>query len=136
MELAILAQNMDSLTLAIVENHKIVRERVACILPEQYLKTIHETMHRWEVPLGELTGVLVVTGPGSFTASRVSTTIANAIAFARSLPIRGIENPKRLSLKELLYSMPIQDPAAFALPTYNRPPNITKPRLADVGISP
>ena len=135
MELAIHAQQMGSLALGLVENHEIVKKSEALVLPEAYLKTIDEALRAWEASLDSLIGVVVVTGPGSFTASRVSTTIANTIGFSRGIPVTGVENPQSLSLEELLRSpQTAQIPAPFVLPTYNRPANITTPR-SFVGIN-
>ncbi len=129
MELAILAQNIDSLSLALVVQGNILHQRMVSGSPEQYLKLIDETLHEWGTVLSELSGVFIVTGPGSFTSSRVSTTIANTLAFALSIPVTAVENPDHLSLEELLRSTTIDRVTApFALPSYNRPANITYPK--------
>ncbi len=129
MELAILAQEIDSLTLALVEGQTVLKQNDSSVSPEQYLKTVDEVLRTWKITVYDLAGVIVVTGPGSFTASRVSTTIANTIGFTCGIPVTGIENPSHLSLEELLASLAvIENPLAFALPSYRLPPNITQPR--------
>mgnify|MGYP001609649480 CR=1 FL=1 len=127
MELAILAQNIHTLSLALVEDCQVKKMVEVPVPPEQYLSAIDQTLREWGAELKELSKVVVVTGPGSFTASRVSTTIANTIGFVQGISVAGIENPGNLSLGELLSSGRVnQDSVPFTLPTYSRPPNITQ----------
>lgn len=129
MELAILAQDIGSLSLALLEDQSIHKECNLYGSPEHYLTLIDETLCDWGITLHQLSGVIVVTGPGSFTASRVSTTIANALAFALSIPVHGIENPHSLPLENLVASAFMSAKAVpFVLPSYNRPAHITQPR--------
>ena len=57
--------------------------------PEGYLHALDTKLQEWDIDQSTLSGLIVVTGPGSFTASRVSTTIANSIAFTQSIPVVG-----------------------------------------------
>lgn len=74
----------------------------------------------------ELEGVIAFVGPGSFTGLRIGISVANALAYAKSLPIVG-ENgedwlnkgAKRLSLNE-------ND--KIITPEYGGEANITKPK--------
>ena len=96
-------------------------------MPEKYLHSLDETLKEWGViDKQEFEGVIVVTGPGSFTASRVSTTIANGFAFTRSIPVIGLSNPNHLDLESLLsLNDEVNTGVHFVIPTYNRPPSIT-----------
>lgn len=130
MRLALLAQDIHVLNLALVADHQVKKITECFVAPEQYLKTIDDRMCEWGIGLSELSGVVVVTGPGSFTSCRVITTIANTIGYTQGIPVTGMENPAGLSLEELLGSEAIvQDSGAFALPMYGRPPNITYPKI-------
>lgn len=93
--------------------------------PEGYLQALDQTLKQWKLSVADLTEILVVSGPGSFTASRVSTTLANGLAFARGIPIRGIDNPEYLPLKDLLLRT-VSSQQMNVLPTYDRPPEITQ----------
>ena len=73
----------------------------------------------------DLRAIIVVTGPGSFTASRVSTTLANGLGFAWNVPVVGKENSAHLPLKNLDLSA-LKTPEGYATPTYDRPPEITE----------
>lgn len=126
MHLVISGQDLRELEVGAFDGERLVAHERIQTSPEGYLAAIDRALHQW--CLGDsLTGVIVVTGPGSFTASRVSTTIANAIAFTRSLPIVALQNPKRLALADLLFGVKLQ-PRASVDPSYDRPPNITAPR--------
>ncbi|MBI4256985.1 hypothetical protein HY733_03890 [Candidatus Uhrbacteria bacterium] len=128
MMLLLLAQDIGWLSIGLAQSGKLIQERTSETSPEGYLLNLHQTLEAWSVSLEQIKSILVVTGPGSFTASRVSTTIANAIAFSRNIPIMGVENSSHRSLTELLMSLPEMGSTHVA-PTYDRPPEITKARI-------
>lgn len=124
-----MAQQLDALTIGLIAHKKIVHVESFQVLPEQYLFTIETTLKLWEVKIDDIALIHVVVGPGSFTSCRVVTTIANALAFALSVPVHGMENPDGLPLESLIASTVMSSRAAlFVLPSYNRPANITQPR--------
>lgn len=127
MQLMIAAQDIRLMSLALVEEGRVVSEQSFEVSPEQHLHTIDAFVSSQGVLVSELTGLIVVTGPGSFTASRVSTTIANTMAFAGSVPVVGVANPDRLSLSELAATISTQG-QAYVEPSYDRPAHITQPR--------
>lgn len=122
-----MAQDLSSLTIALVDGKKIEHIQQSKILPEKYVFTIEATLKQWEVKIDQISGVRVVVGPGSFTSCRVVTTIANAFAFARSIPIQSIENPNGLSLESLIDStVAVASEMPFVLPSYSRSANIKR----------
>ncbi|MFH1405581.1 MAG: hypothetical protein ABIH21_05875 [Patescibacteria group bacterium] len=160
MILIIAGQDISELSLALChseeelsddeESHRLVFITTVSTSPEGYLATINSKLNEWEVSLDDLEGIVIVTGPGSFTASRVSTTIANGLSFAKDIPLYTFENPRsappfsplrqgfvgqaggyRFSLKEIVdkidWSKPL-DKNLFAVPVYDRPAQITKPK--------
>jgi tRNA threonylcarbamoyladenosine biosynthesis protein TsaB len=66
------------------------------------------------VQLGQISQIQVVTGPGSFTGSRIGVSIANALALSLDIPVVGIKDGK------------IDLPQDSVLPYYNKNANITK----------
>lgn len=74
----------------------------------------------------DLTGVVVFRGPGSFTGLRIGITVANAIAYAQSIPIVGERGDNWL--KKGLERLAIQAGDQQVVPYYGASPNITKPR--------
>lgn len=125
MILLISAQDIKRISLGLVDKGMLIREEEVDSPPERYLEQVAKTVDAWGLnPRTDLTAVAVVTGPGAFTSSRVSTVIANTIAFAASLPVIPVENPENHGLKEIAAHLPTAI-AGFAQPVYNRPPNIT-----------
>jgi tRNA A37 threonylcarbamoyladenosine modification protein TsaB len=130
MFLAISAQDLRTINLALCEGNKVTRLMSVDASPEAYLAQIDQLLQRWGISLSELNGIMVVTGPGSFTSVRVSVTVANAIAFARNIPIFSLENPKNLELMELIRNADLSKSAErkFVFPAYGAPVNISMPK--------
>lgn len=95
--------------------------------PEKYLARVDAFFTEHGVTLKELSGILVVTGPGSFTASRLSVTLANTLGFTQNLPLFPLENPAHVPLLDLLAGLDLAHlPSVLhASPHYDRPPFIT-----------
>ena len=127
MFLVVCAQDIQVISFGILEEGHLVKQKRFDALPENYLYSLDKTLEEWGIFAKQrFEGVIVVTGPGSFTASRVSTTIANGFAFTRSIPVIGLSNPNHLDLESLLsLDNEVNMDARFVIPTYNRPPNIT-----------
>lgn len=75
---------------------------------------------------GQLTGVLVYQGPGSFTGLRIGITVANAVAYAQSLPIVATAGENWLADGVDQLNNGADD--KIALPEYGAAPHITPPR--------
>jgi tRNA A37 threonylcarbamoyltransferase TsaD len=123
MKLLICAQDIASISFGQVENGRVVQERKVVANPEGYLAALHGTLDQWNSSPHQIQGIYVVTGPGSFTASRVSTTIANTLAFSQGVHVIAVQNPDHLPVHEL--ELPFDGGASYASPTYDRPPEIT-----------
>ena len=130
MNLFILAQDIKELEVGISSGGELKEFAKIETPPEQYLAQIDQRLKDWDVTLEQIKGIFVVTGPGSFTASRVSITIANTLAFSKQIPIYPIENKERFSLPELHKSISKSSiqPEKFALPSYDKQPHITVPK--------
>jgi hypothetical protein len=128
MVLVVCGQDIRYLSLGLVQDGALLQDVTVAAPPEQYLAAIDAAMRDWQVSPSDLSAVAVVTGPGSFTSSRVSTSLSNAIAFGKGIPVVSMENTKRLNLHELvraldLLNLPPTD--RFAVPVYDRPAHIT-----------
>ena len=73
----------------------------------------------------EVKGILVYQGPGSFTGLRIGITVANAIAYAKHIPIIGVsgEGWQEIGLAQLARGQSQQQ----ILPVYGAEPRITSP---------
>ena len=127
--LIICAQDISCISFGLLEDAHIVVEKTCQSEPEGYMQALHQTLKEWSVPLERISALCVVTGPGAFTASRVSVVMANTIAFARDLPLSALENPEQVPLRDLIEKkgIPPSKKGVFAQPIYNRPPTITHP---------
>jgi tRNA threonylcarbamoyladenosine biosynthesis protein TsaB len=131
MMLFLSAQDIHRLEAAIVGDDRLLHEASVAAPPEQFLASLNALMAGWGVEWKEVERVMVVTGPGSFTSTRLIITIANGIAFGENVPVVGVENPSREPLVELIRRNEWKQAAtqsAFAIPVYDRPPNITQRR--------
>ena len=75
---------------------------------------------------GQLTGVLVYQGPGSFTGLRIGITVANAVAYVQSLPIVATAGENWLA--DGVDQLNNGADNKIALPEYGAAPHITPPR--------
>ncbi len=63
------------------------RIKIQAVLP-----LLEEALEKKSIKLEELTGIEVVTGPGSFTGLRVGVAIANTLATVLKIPVNQREN--------------------------------------------
>lgn len=125
MDLYLCAQDIERFTCAFLEDRTICFQKTVESSPERYLFFLDQFLSECEKNLHDVKRVYVVSGPGSFTASRVSVMIANTIAFVHSAPIFSVENPENKTLEELLPFFDTLLEHTFVIPVYNRQPNIT-----------
>ncbi len=81
---------------------------------------------------GDLSGVIVVSGPGGFTSVRIGVVTANTLGFALGIPVAGIRKAEGETAKDLigeglkrLKKIKVEE---IVLPFYGQEPNITKPK--------
>lgn len=125
MDLFISAQDIRCITFGLVRDQTLFCERTYKVPPEKYLASLDCFLVEQQLSSLSIMRILIVNGPGSFTASRVSVVLANTFAFVRDIPMISIENPNCLSMKELLRIDVRRPEHTFVVPTYDRPPNIT-----------
>jgi hypothetical protein len=128
--LLLCAQDIRELHIAQIKEGEIVRQADYAVPPEAYLKQIAQTFSQWGIALGEIKELIVVTGPGSFTASRVSVTIANTLAFSQGVKLRPVENKEQLAVPVLWEQVKdhLPESVSFILPSYDREATITQPK--------
>lgn len=129
--LLIVAQDIKKISLAWVEEGVVHFQKNVFVEPDFYLLTLRNFLEEAGHDLNELQAIAAVTGPGSFTASRVSLTMANALAFALEIKIAGLTNEARQVPDELAKKYDF-DQLAFQVPplvpAYDREPHITVPK--------
>ncbi len=97
---------------------------------EKLLPSIDAMLKKNKVKQGDLTGIVVVKGPGGFTALRIGVITANSFSFALGLPIidfivGDFSDYKDLALKAAT-KFKKKENKKLVIPFYGREPNITK----------
>jgi len=126
--LAIMAQDIKFISLAWWREGEIIDNQDFSVEPDDHLSVLQDFLDKNKKNLKDIDGILVITGPGSFTASRVSVTLVNILAWAKDLSIITLENPNKKTLLELLSENNLKTlnwQKTPVLPVYNRSPNIT-----------
>jgi tRNA threonylcarbamoyladenosine biosynthesis protein TsaB len=95
-------------------------------LSTQLLAKIQELLHRTHTRLQDLTGIIVFSGPGSFTSLRIGHSVANALADSLGIPVVGSGGDGWL--REGAQALAKAKPGRPALPVYGAEAHITKPR--------
>lgn len=90
------------------------------------VSTIHKFLEQQHTSTKELTGLIVFSGAGSFTGLRIGATVANALAYANEIPITAGVGEDWIT--DGLAKLKSTKPEEYVIPTYDREPNITKPK--------
>ena len=97
---------------------------------EELLGRLDEALAEIGVSRSDLTGVVVGTGPGSFTGLRIGMATAKTVAYALGIPIVGVSSTRALAL-----AIAIADPSAtgvaIALPAGAADRYVHRFRIAD-----
>jgi len=75
---------------------------------QRLLPSVDWLMSKAGVTLGEVTGIAVSLGPGSFTGLRVGLSMAKGLAFAAKLPLVGICTLEGLALRAIFPGSPLR----------------------------
>ena len=101
-------------------------------LSDNLLPRLTEFLMQNGQDLSGLTGIIIYSGPGSFTSLRIGHSVVNALADSLSIPVIGAQDPdwQKHALKAL-ESTPTGHPA---LPFYGADAHITRPKFLTVGV--
>lgn len=85
------------------------------------------TAHKYQ--LSDIERIIVVRGPGPFTAVRTGIIVANTLGWMLQKPVTGMTRESELTTQDLLALRPTRIKKFLAVrPSYGRAPNITKPK--------
>jgi len=131
MILIINSSELEGLLVALADQNKIVIKVVVKAKfahEEKLLNTIDKLLRLKKIKLTKLTGLIVVSGPGSFSALRIGLAVANTIAWQLNIPIVGISKELFGSVEELYKLgkkyLSRRSKFSLVLPFYNQAPNI------------
>ena len=105
-------------------------ESVAWEAHRKLADTIHlqidDVLKKHRVTLGELTGIVVYKGPGSYTGLRIGVSVGNTLAYALDIPIVGTQTDNWLSLGMGKLHSELND--RIVMPFYGGEANIGVPK--------
>lgn len=95
-------------------------------LAKGLLRFIEQELAAQEKSWGDLTGIVIYKGPGSFTGLRIGITVCNSLAYANNLPIVGETGDawRETGIQRLQRG----ENDEIVLPEYGGEANITQPR--------
>ena len=96
-------------------------------LSEQLLQIIEDALKDADLKLSNLTGLIFVSGPGSFTGLRIGASTINALAYSLNIPIVGITMGPDWLIKGLARLNDMEDDKIVKL-EYGAEAHITKQR--------
>ncbi|MEI7760314.1 MAG: tRNA (adenosine(37)-N6)-threonylcarbamoyltransferase complex dimerization subunit type 1 TsaB [Thermoleophilia bacterium] len=85
----------DLATSALVADGEILGERVT--RPQLLLSDVDALVRAAGLTAAELTGIVVGTGPGSFTGTRIGLSVARGLGLALGLPVAGVSTLEALA---------------------------------------
>lgn len=96
-------------------------------LSDQLLARLQNFVKLHDQTLAGLRGIVIFSGPGSFTSLRIGHSVANALADSLAIPIVGAKGDDWLAQAQLALAKAVT-PGHPALPFYGAEAHITKPK--------
>jgi tRNA threonylcarbamoyladenosine biosynthesis protein TsaB len=95
-------------------------------LADQLLGRIKVLLEKHQFKIADVSGIIIFSGPGSFTSLRIGHTVANALADSLGVAVVGAMDDNWITAGlKLLPDTPLGRPA---LPHYGAEANITRPK--------
>lgn len=95
-------------------------------LSDTIFTKIDELLHKNQLNLSDLSGVIVYKGPGSFTGLRIGIAVANTLSYSLNIPIIGTTGADWIQVG--LNKLKTQNEPLVVIPEYGSDANITAPR--------
>jgi tRNA threonylcarbamoyladenosine biosynthesis protein TsaB len=95
-------------------------------LAETLNSKIEEILNKSSISYNDLDGIAIFQGPGSFTGLRIGLSVANALAYAKNIPIVATSGEDWIN--DAVKDLQAGKNDKVAIPKYGAAANITKPR--------
>lgn len=96
------------------------------LLSDELLKKIETLLQHENSTWGDLSGIVVYRGPGSFTGLRIGITVANTLSHSERIPLSGTSGSNWI--EEGVQALDNSEAPGTVIPVYGGVANITKPR--------
>ena len=94
-------------------------------LSEALLSLIEDILANRSLRFSDLTGLVIASGPGSFTGLRIGAATLNALAYALEIPIVGVDDSENW-LNQGLERLSLKEDDSIVKLNYGAEPHITK----------
>ncbi len=95
-------------------------------LADDILGRIRDLLNQQDKDISDLSGIIIFSGPGSFTSLRIGHTVANALAVSLDIPIVGTRGDDWLDAGQK--ALPKAKPGQAVWPFYGAEANVTRPK--------
>jgi len=119
------ASAQDEITLTLFDEHQKSSETYDA-KNRELLTCVASFLTAREILPADIRGIAVILGAGSFTSTRIATTVANAWGYAMQIPVIGLTKDDALNLPDLLQRFQRQPICQYISATYSGMPNIGK----------
>lgn len=114
------------------DDFNFITEDVSNENPQKLIQSIDDTLVKNNITGPELDGIIVATGPGGFSSTRLGVTVANELSYTWEIKVAGVLKPEEksdeIALKEGIMKLTEIKEWQPVAPEYGRAPNITKPK--------
>ena len=131
MHLLIDTTEKETFDIALLDKKRVIKKkRVKSVRQhsEKLLKSIDALLSSADACLKDVSGIIAVKGPGSFTSLRIGIATANALAFGLCVPIVGVDKTddwsKIISSADLIFKKQ-KNKLNIVIPEYGQCPHIT-----------
>jgi tRNA A37 threonylcarbamoyladenosine modification protein TsaB len=106
---------------------KVIEEKIKITYPEtqKTLGYLDKFLNKKKITLNQITKLIVVSGPGSFTGIRVGISMSLAFSFAKDIPLYSISKDKLPKNLSELAKIRLKKIDSSFDPEYGAEPNIT-----------
>lgn len=95
---------------------------------EELLPNIDRLLSSRTISKSDLNGIIVVSGPGSYTGGRVGVATVNALALVLNIKLQAVEKSDKYDWETIINNFDNIGIGSIATPVYTNPPYITKSR--------
>lgn len=90
----------------------------------ELLRVIDDVLIEKKIQKEDIAGIMVVVGEGSFTSTRLATTVANTFAYVRQIPVLAISKEQARDPQAFISELLGQPAGQYISATYSAPPSI------------